>query len=195
MSKTIDQIAEDCKLHGADIETLRNILTDRMQGMGDMDPIRDGFCDIIAHLFRQVQKLDEDQFARMIRFLEDEKAHPKTRGFEVSWLIGALYRRIVVLDRRQEFREAMGIKTEDAKWLDPECHGGCQSLVLKCHSKKLEEGRHSSIDCLNHISIDCQMALNETWDTDYDGFRAMLDNVNDTLRKLGAEPPTEDIKK
>ena len=39
------------------------------------------------------------------------------------------------------------------------------------------------------------MALNETWDTDYDGFRAMLNNVNDTLRKLGAEPPTEDIKK
>ena len=155
MSKTIDQIASDCGLYGADIETLRNILTDRMQGMGDMDPIRDGFCDIIAHLFRQVQKLDEDQFARMIRFLEDEKAHPKTRGFEVSWLIGALYRRIVVL----------------------------------------EAGRQSSIDCLNHISIDCQMALNETWDTDYDGFRAMLNNVNDTLRKLGAEPPTEDIKK
>ena len=155
MSKTIDQIASDCGLYGADIETLRDVAKKDWADFQDWNPVSNGFCHIIE----------------------------------------ALYRRIVVLDRRQEFREAMGIKTEDAKWLDPECHGGCQSLVLKCHIKKLEEGRQSSIDCLNHISIDCQMALNETWDTDYDGFRAMLNNVNDTLRKLGAEPPTEDIKK
>ena len=37
-----------------------------------------------------------------------------------------------------EFHKQMGITLLDAKWLDPECHTGCQSLVLKHHIERLE---------------------------------------------------------
>lgn len=38
----------------------------------------------------------------------------------------------LINDARQRLRlRDSGIKTLDAKWLDPECHDGCQSLVLK----------------------------------------------------------------
>lgn len=37
-----------------------------------------------------------------------------------------------------EFHRKMGITLLDAKWLDPECHSGCQSLVMKHRIERLE---------------------------------------------------------
>lgn len=37
----------------------------------------------------------------------------------------------------EEFRKRLGINTLDAKWLDPRCHKGCQSLVLENETKAL----------------------------------------------------------
>jgi hypothetical protein len=61
MSKTIDQIASDCDLHGADIETLRDILEDKTAVMQEQSPTKDGFCDIIEALYRRIEKLEEER--------------------------------------------------------------------------------------------------------------------------------------
>jgi len=42
--------------------------------------------------------------------------------------------------RPSNFHRDMGITLLDAKWLDPECHKGCQSLVLKQRAERATGG-------------------------------------------------------
>lgn len=53
--------------------------------------------------------------------------------------VAALREQLERYQRHEQWREKMGIKTEDAKWVDPECHGGCQSLKFKAETAKLRE--------------------------------------------------------
>lgn len=47
--------------------------------------------------------------------------------------------------RSCEHQRKMGITLLDAKWLDPSCHKGCQSLAMKNQSAKLAEALEGMI--------------------------------------------------
>lgn len=47
-----------------------------------------------------------------------------------------------------DYHRSMGITLMDAKWLDPECHAGCNSLVLK---HRIEALTHALTELSNRV--------------------------------------------
>lgn len=76
-----------------------------------------------------------------------------------SMTIKALSAEVEALKASKNFHRDMGITTLDAKWLDPECHRGCKSLIWKkerdlaieethrwSEAEKKDKARHEEVE-------------------------------------------------
>jgi len=64
--------------------------------------------------------------------------------------IESLRKRVADLESSKNFLRNLGITILDAKYLDPACHKGCQSLVHKARAERLQAALSQAYDALKY---------------------------------------------